>query len=57
MAEKVTRDEGLRSKFIPMIVNEAKKRGVVTGNATNPAHADGLDDVFYRDDMGTLRRL
>ena len=35
MAEKVTRDEGLRSKFIPMIVNEAKKCGVVTGNATS----------------------
>jgi hypothetical protein len=35
MVEKVVRDAGLRSKFIPMIVNEAKKRGVVTGNATS----------------------
>ena len=34
MAGKVARDEELRSKFIPMIVSEAKKRGVVTGNAT-----------------------
>ena len=23
---------------------------------TNPAHAGGLDDVFFRDDMGVLRR-
>jgi len=32
------------------ITNESRK-------TTNPAHADGLDDVFFRDDMGILRRL
>ena len=26
-------------------------------NSTKPAHPDGLDDVFFRDDMGILRRL
>jgi len=26
-------------------------------NTTNPAHSDGSDDVFFRDDMGILRRL
>jgi len=35
MAKKVARDERLREKFIPMIVNKAKERGVVTGNVTN----------------------
>lgn len=32
------------------ITNESRK-------TTNPAHADGLDDVFFRDEMGILRRL
>ena len=32
------------------ITNESRE-------TTNPAHADGLDDMFYRDDMDVLRRL
>ncbi|MBT4066057.1 MAG: hypothetical protein HOE76_02405 [Euryarchaeota archaeon] len=30
---------------------------VESRETTNPAHPDGLDDVFFRDDMGTLRRI